>query len=787
MKIPSLRIYRSGVIAARSPLTLAAILALTNMMAQGASGASFLAHVVPIDASAPVALSTCAPAANFVSVTFDRPLDPATGADSTRYQLNDGASVNSAMLVSGNQIVVLGVTGLTTPAYTLAYSNIGDMHGNFAAGSIEGANNTGLTLMDIGAATLPGYIYRANSDAMVVAATGSDIWTGADGFTYLFRTLTGDFDMRVRVEYIINGNGNTRGGLMVREDETEGSRNIAALTYFNAANWVATARTTINDATIIPGYPGAGLVGRDSPYPNAWLRIARAGQTFNTYYSANGFDWLPLDGGGITPSEPFAETLLVGIASCQVNPGASSYSVFTYSGFQNFVASEGTIVITAQPTNVTVLENRPATFSISATLQGGDSSGLRYQWRTNDVDIPGAASPRFAIATPSRALTGTHVDCVVSAGPTIAPASSTVAILTITPDTNGPAVALVSASALAPTMATVVFDERLDASTANDASRYALDGGFTVLSAELQPDGMTVRLGMDGLSAPQFQIVCTDITDLAGNPSAHTISSTLNNAGLSLLDIQGANPAISTLVSSTPTGMTLQSQFGDIWSTIDSCSFVYQLMTNDFDVRLQIVSMAVDGGYGRGGLMARSSSDPDSANIMVGSYREGFGMHIWTERAVQGGDTTFGTAPQDPGFPNVWSRLQRTGSTFIAYHSSDGIHWTQFGLMTDLAAPEIMFVGMAFSTCVLDNSLVGTVQFDQYGPTPLIPQIQITKSAGNVVISWPAEARNYQLQQTSQLGLGASWSSVADTPVQQDNWLRVMRPIDGSCYYRLAD
>jgi hypothetical protein len=758
-------------------------------LAEVITSASATLTVIP-DTTPPVALATHAPAINFVTVAFDSPLDPITGGDYTRYSLNGGALVESAQLVEGNRLVVLSVNSLTSPSYTISYAGISDTYGNPANGSISGTNITGMTYADVGFVSLAGYVYATNASKTMMGATGIDIWGGADGLGFLYTNITGDFDLRVRVENMGGAyNVNTRGGLMVREDTSWSGRNIAALTYANAGNWVVTARTTSDGLTTIPGLPGAGLIPRTSPYPNAWLRIVRSGESFRTYYSTNNLDWLTLDGGEIVPAVPFAETLLVGIASSQISvssPEGSPHALFTYSGFKNFVATEGTIVITTQPTNTVVLENRPVTFIVAATLQGGDPSALRYQWRTNGVDVPGAVSPMFTLATPARSLSGAQVRCVVSAGPNIAPLASDTAILTVTPDLTGPAVTSVSASTLNPTLATVVFDELLDEAIANEASRYTLDGGFNVWVATLQPDGRTVVLTVDGLVSPQFQLTCTGIADLAGNQATQTSTGTFNNAGWSLVDIQGVYPTMSSVIGSTPTGVTLQSQFGDIWGAMDSCAFVYQPMTNDFDSRVQIVNMTAPAEWARGGLMARVSADADSANIMVGSYREGVGTHIWTARATQAGATAFGTAVQNPSFPNVWSRLQRVGSTFTAYHSPDGYHWTQFGQITDLAATEIMLVGLGFSTCQLADPSVGVVQFDHFGPTVSIPQLEIVKSAENVVLRWPASASDFSLQHASELGAGTSWSAVTNPPVPADGLLQVTLPISANRYYRLV-
>ncbi len=757
---------------------------LTNVATSGVAQLTVIEDTTP-----PVLLGTFAPADNYVTLVFDSTLDPATAANPALYSLNAGATVDTAALIQ-DRLVVLGVSGLTAPTYTVNFANVSDIFGNTASGSLTGTNNSGLVYTEFGTISVPGYVYTTNTTQTVVAATGADVWGGVDGMGYLYTNLTGDFDLRVRVEHIGGAfNPNTRGGLMVREDTYFGSRNIAALTYVNADNWVVTARTETDGVTTIPGYPGAGLIPRTSPYPNAWLRITRAGNTFRTYYSSNSLDWSSLDGGGITPAVPFADTLLVGMASSQISvagPPSGPPALFTYSGFRNFVATEGTVVITTQPTNTTVLENRSTSFYVSATLQGGDSSALRYQWLTNGVNVAGATAPTLSLATVPSSLSGAQVRCVVSAGPNIAPLASDTVILTVTPDTAGPVAVTASASALDPYTVFVVFDERLDEGTAADPSRYTLDGGHFVYDATLQPDGRTVTLAVDGLVAPQFQVTATGVTDLAGNPVTQTVTGTIYNLGWTMADIQGAFPTTSSVVGSTPNGFTLQSQFGDIWGTVDSCVFVYQTRTNDFDIAAQIVNITGGADWSRGGLMARVSTDGDSPNLMVGSYSPAQGSYVWTGRSTPGAATAYGLAAQNPSFPDVWVRMQRVGNTFIAYHSADGYHWTQFGEITDMQADSVMLVGIGFSTCMLTDPTLGTIQFEHLGPTVLLPQLLITQSGANVVLSWPTSAVGFQLQQTSQLGTEVNWSAVPNTPTQVADTWQVTLPISGNSFYRLV-
>lgn len=762
-------------------ITAAGIL-LTDVVVSDAAKLTVIKDVTP-----PELLATYAPAANYVTLVFDGPLDPDTATSSWIYSLNGGALVESASLAK-NHLVVLKVWGLSSPTYTVSFTGIKDLAGNEASGSLTGDNKSGFEYEDIGTVALPGFVYAENPGQTVVAASGADIWSGADGMGYLYTSLTGDFDLRLRVESIGGTvNGDTRGGLMVREDIGFGSRNIAALTYANAGNWVVTARTEMNGTTTIPGFPEAGLIRRTSPYPDAWLRIMRSGNTFQTFYSTNNLDWVSLDGDSIIPAEPFAETLLVGMASSQISvSGGGGHATFTYSGFQNYVATEGTIVINTQPADATVLEHRPVSFSVAATLEGGDSSVLRYQWLTNGVEVSGATQRTLTLALPSRALSGLQVRCVVSAGPSIAPVASDAATLTVTPDTAGPVPLSVSASVLDPYTVIVIFDELLDANTANDVSRYALDGGHYLWGAALQPDGRTVVLSGDGVNSPQFQLTYTGITDLAGNASSQTVPGIVYHFDWSLVDIQDAYATTTSIIGATPNGATLQSQRGDIWGAVDGCAFMYQPMTNDFDVRAQIVNITGGADWSRGGLMARVSTEGNSPNLMVGSYSPAQGNYVWTARATAGGATTYGLGLEKPNFPNVWVRMQRVGNTFTGYHSSDGYHWHQFGEITDMQAEAVMLVGIGFSTCMLNEATLGNFHFDHFGPTVLLPELQIEQVGANVVLRWPAGAEGFQLEQTSALGAEANWNPVSSTPTVDGDWRQVILPIGENSFYRLV-
>jgi hypothetical protein len=68
--------------------------------------------------------------------------------------------------------------------------------------------------------------------------------------------------------------------------------------------------------------------------------------------------------------------------------------------------------ITAQPADQTVMLGQPATFGVAAS----GSATLAYQWQRNQVNISGATSPTYTIATTAASDNGAKFRCVVTNG-----------------------------------------------------------------------------------------------------------------------------------------------------------------------------------------------------------------------------------------------------------------------------------------------------------------------------------------------------------------------------------
>ncbi|MEK7952316.1 LamG-like jellyroll fold domain-containing protein [Luteolibacter soli] len=160
--------------------------------------------------------------------------------------------------------------------------------------SIATAPIGSFTSQDIGGPALAGSTVR-NGNAITITAGGTDIWGTSDQFHYAHQQRTGDFDVAVRIESVVQSDLYTKTGLMVRDSLAANARHVMALVFpSNAARNNNTGgyefqyrATTGGSATAL--YPAAPQPKVN--YPDTWLRMRREGDTFIAYWSSDGFTW----------------------------------------------------------------------------------------------------------------------------------------------------------------------------------------------------------------------------------------------------------------------------------------------------------------------------------------------------------------------------------------------------------------------------------------------------------------------------------------------------------------
>jgi hypothetical protein len=160
---------------------------------------------------------------------------------------------------------------------------------------------------------------------ITITANGADIWGSADACRYVYKEVTGDFEMSARVVSMESVNAWSKAGIMARQSLDADSQHC----YINV--------TIENGAKMIHrDTPGADT--GPSPFePNfaapIWLKLVRKGDEFSSFWSEDGVQWDPADvesADGVTPSVAtvvMTDPILVGIAYTSHVAGTLSTAV----------------------------------------------------------------------------------------------------------------------------------------------------------------------------------------------------------------------------------------------------------------------------------------------------------------------------------------------------------------------------------------------------------------------------------------------------------------------------
>jgi len=343
-----------------------------------------------------------------IKVIWNEPLDPASGGDPVSYHV-EGASVNTAVLLpdefGDSNIVVLTVSGLTTLTFDIGASGFGiyDPFGNLQGGDplYTGkvfAPGSGLTddgIVGTAADPIEKGSTTVDPNHLEVVAGGSDIWNAADGFRYVYGQYANDFDLKVRISRLDPRDNWSKAGFVVRQDLTPGSPDISAVltpsstaldgTGAGANDFEAGTRLTVGAATT--DYGVAPRPTNSFPYTNAWIRLQRAGNSFTAYRGTNGSDWISFG----TTTQTYPGTVYVGLGTTAHNNGPGQTTTAVYEDFARILPPS----IVTQPQTQSVNQGSPVTFTVAATGEAPFS----YQWRKDNVIIPGATSDTYTISS----------------------------------------------------------------------------------------------------------------------------------------------------------------------------------------------------------------------------------------------------------------------------------------------------------------------------------------------------------------------------------------------------
>lgn len=484
--------------------------------------------------------------------------------------------------------------------------------------------------------------------------------------------------------------------------------------------------------------------------------------------------------------------------------------------------------ITQQPQSVTVALWSPAVFTIA--VQTDALYPPAYQWRRGGVAIAGATGTQYRINSTTPADNGAQIDCVVTLQHFTPPRTSSVATLTIPVDTVAPVV--VGAGAIAKSDGTTIelgveFNEPMDHASAITVANYTLSKG-TVTGVRrypwvAMPTFDAVALEVTGLvNGDTVNLTVQNVQDFSGNPVAPTVKSITVNTAIRYAAVGGRElfntPPVGTTAADWPDQaialgngnyLMLSSSFSH-WAQYDEQTYVYEVITGNFERVVRVQHQDDTSNWARAGLMAREELQEGMdratmaglasrlANIRINPVRQWSGVNANNQiernarTIVAGGyvDLT-GGAGGNPAYPNQWLRITRVGDTLATFHSANGVTWTAGGTWTPDAAEPLaaqFHVGAFYAPELNNNDSVAGIGhspkaiFRSYAAQVVLPAVgptlSITKSGNNVSVSWAPTGGTLQTRTslTSGTWQPAGTANPTILPISGEMYFRVVTP-----------
>ncbi len=398
------------------------------------------------------------------------------------------------------------------------------------------------------------------------------------------------------------------------------------------------------------------------------------------------------------------------------------------------------VTFSQQPTNVTILQGRTATFTAVATGQSAYGTTVTFQWQqapkgsATFTNIPGATTSSYTTPALGVADSGTQYKLLATVPGFTQPSS--VATVTVNADTTPPN--LVSVAALPSQSNTtfdvgVTFDEPLDPVSAGTLANYTISAG-TITGLKFYAVSPGVVLTVSGLTAnAAYSVTVKNVADPYGNKiTSANLPGTWSSMHWGVVGADELNLG-NGVVAVAPNAFDVYSDGIAEWATYDETTFVYEQVAGDFDKEVRVEYVQPSSQWGRAGLIVRDVTDfgvnraaqTGSAAAappydgLAGRYQKVHVNPVTTAMGTPGNDAWEGNRRLDTGgacttalvsnnaapmYPNAWCRIQRAGQKFTIYRSDDGVNWLEMGTTTWGAddqtltpMPATVYVGPEYS------------------------------------------------------------------------------------------
>jgi outer membrane protein assembly factor BamB len=636
-----------------------------------------------------------------------------TSADGVAWSAVVGSSVTFGS--GGSMVAGIAVDSNQTTLATDTFDNVSLVA---SAAPPPSLCPTGWTCQDIGNPTPSAGSQYVVDPNWSIEAGGSDIWATYDAFRLLSQPLAADGTMSVRVDSQTNSSAWAKAGVMMRATNDPGSPYFAELV--TPGNGVAVQwRGTQGGSSAQVAIPGTAP---------AWLEVARSSGTFTAYTSADGVTWTAIPGASVSLTMPGA--LLAGLAVTSHNGGQMGAATFDTPTLTN----ASTTPPGACPTGWTCADigdvgvvGAQALTAGTWTVQGGGgdiwdvADNFHFVWQSLATD--GGVSTRAV----SQMNTSVWAKAGVMLRATTDPGSPYYAAF-VTPG-NGVAVQWRSAQAGTSSQVLATGTPPVYLKVARSGGSYSSYTSPDGATWTLVP-GSTVSLGLTGTVLAGLAVTSHSWAVL-GAATFDTV--VFAHMPPPWLDADIGAPAVAGSASSTSGVFTVNAAGTDIFNTTDQLHLAYQPATGDATLQARVATQTNTSSWARAGVMLRGTTDPGSPYYAVFVTPSNGVAVQWrkTQAASTSQALATGTVP-------AYLQVARSGNTFTAYTSPDGVTWTAVpGSSVTFTMPTTLLAGLAVNSHT--STKLSTATFDSVSlggsapPPPNDFSIGATPAAVSVV------------------------------------------------------
>ncbi len=258
------------------------------------------------------------------------------------------------------------------------------------------------------------------------------------------------------------------------------------------------------------------------------------------------------------------------------------------------------------------------------------------------------------------------------------------------------------------------------------------------------------------------------------NPVEFTITGNPLPAGWLDWDIGPAGaPGTATYSSGVFTLKSAGTGLGGVNSgstTVDGLHFVYKPLPGSGEIVARFDSLT-GGATSQAGLMIRETLDESATNVFL-TVLKNTSTYLYLYDRTSPGTSEANPISASLNTVPMWLKLVRSGSTFSAYTSPDGVNWTQFGSNIAITMAQNAYIGIA-STGGNNGANLSTSTFDYVSVSttatsaPVIGSMSATTGAigSQVVLSGSGFGASQGSSYVTLNGTVATINSWSDTSI----------------------